>query len=49
MMISDMYGCPESISLMEMFYQYITEEEGLNKKQIFSASAGAVFILSIIR
>lgn len=44
MMISDMYGCPESISLMEMFYQYITEEEGLNKKaDLFGFSRGGLY------
>ena len=45
MMISDMYGCPESISLMEMFYQYITEEEGLNKKaDLFGFSRGGLYL-----
>ena len=44
MMISDMYGCPESISLMEMFYQYIIEEEGLNKKaDLFGFSRGGLY------
>ena len=47
MMISDMYGCPESISLMEMFYQYITEEEGLNKKaDLFGFSRGGLYHLT---
>lgn len=44
MMISDMYGCPESITLMEKFYRYITEMEGLNTRaDLFGFSRGGLY------
>lgn len=44
MQISDMYGCPESIDLMEKFYQYVTGAEGLNKKMaLFGFSRGGLY------
>lgn len=43
-MVSDMYGCPESIEIMERFYQYMTETEGLSKKvDLFGFSRGGLY------
>ncbi len=43
-MISDMYGCPESIDIMEKFYRYMTQSEGLNEKaDIFGFSRGGLY------
>ncbi len=43
-MVSDMYGCPESIGIMEKFYQYMTETEGLSKKaDLFGFSRGGLY------
>lgn len=43
-MISDMYGCPESIDIMEKFYQHMTQVEGLNEKaDIFGFSRGGLY------
>lgn len=44
MMISDMYGCPESVRLMEMFYKYMTEICGLNTRaDLFGFSRGGLY------
>lgn len=44
MMISDMYGCPESIDMMEQFYTYMTQTEGLNAKaDLFGFSRGGLY------
>lgn len=43
-MISDMYGCPESIDIMERFYGYITQTEGLNARaDLFGFSRGGLY------
>lgn len=42
--ISDMYGCPEAIDVMEQFYEYMTKEAGLSKKvDLFGFSRGGLY------
>lgn len=42
--ISDMYGCPEAIDIMEEFYQYMVKEFGLsNKVDLFGFSRGGLY------
>ncbi|MBQ7474900.1 MAG: alpha/beta hydrolase [Clostridia bacterium] len=42
--VSDMYGCPESISLMKNFYDFVRAELGLDEKTIlFGFSRGGLY------
>lgn len=42
--ISDMYGCPESIEIMEEFYHYMVQTEGMNPRaDIFGFSRGGLY------
>ena len=45
MMISDMYGCPEAVALMEGFYGYMTKPAASARRRIYSGSAEADCIL----
>lgn len=41
--VSDMYGRPEAIDIMERFYQYMTKEAGLSEKvDLFRFSRGGL-------
>lgn len=42
--ISDRYGCPEAVDIMEQFYRHMTEKEGLSTKaDVFGFSRGALY------
>lgn len=44
MMISDLYGCPESVDMMEQFYRYLVQEEGLSPRaDLFGFSRGGLY------
>ena len=46
-MISDMYGCPESVDIMEKFYRYMTENEGLSLRvDLFGFSRGGLYAVN---
>lgn len=45
--ISDMYGCPEAVDIMEQFYRQMTEKEGLSRKaDLFGFSRGALYAVN---
>ncbi len=45
--ISDMYGCPEAVAIMEKFYRYMTEKVGLSRRvDLFGFSRGALYAVN---